>query len=154
MGAQKPPFLCNMPRLGKRRAPQATCLKLDRHRHQITQRVPRPPRLCAPKDVAKRKPGSPEGRIALLHAVAHIELNAVDLHWDIIVRFSKTRLPTGFFDDWVQAASEESKHFNLICDCLERSRPFKTAKNSNKHRISAPKSALTAETNTASQRQG
>ena len=80
---------------------------------------PKAPRLCAPKDVAKRKPGSPEGRIALLHAVAHIELNAVDLHWDIIVRFSKTRLPTGFFDDWVQAASEESKHFNLICDCLE-----------------------------------
>jgi uncharacterized ferritin-like protein (DUF455 family) len=80
---------------------------------------PEAPRLCAPKDVAKRKPGSPEGRIALLHAVAHIELNAVDLHWDIIVRFSKTRLPTGFFDDWVQAAAEESKHFNLICDCLE-----------------------------------
>ena len=80
---------------------------------------PKAPRLCAPKDVAKRKPGSPDGRIALLHAVAHIELNAVDLHWDIIVRFSKTRLPTGFFDDWVQAASEESKHFNLICDCLE-----------------------------------
>ena len=80
---------------------------------------PKAPRLCAPKDVAKRKPGSPDGRIALLHAVAHIELNSVDLHWDIIVRFSKTRLPTGFFDDWVQAASEESKHFNLICDCLE-----------------------------------
>src|SRR6056300_985875 len=80
---------------------------------------PEAPRLCAPKDVAKRKPGSPEGRIALLHAVAHIELNAVDLHWDIIVRFSKTRLPTGFFDDWVQAAAEESKHFNLMCDCLE-----------------------------------
>ena len=80
---------------------------------------PEAPCLCAPKDVAKRKPGSPEGRIALLHAVAHIELNAVDLHWDIIVRFSKTRLPTGFFDDWVQAAAEESKHFNLICDCLE-----------------------------------
>ena len=80
---------------------------------------PKAPRLCAPKDVAKRKLGSPDGRIALLHAVAHIELNAVDLHWDIIVRFSKTRLPTGFFDDWVQAASEESKHFNLICDCLE-----------------------------------
>ncbi len=83
------------------------------------QARPEAPRLCAPKDVAKRKPGSPEGRIALLHAVAHIELNAVDLHWDIIVRFSKTRLPTGFFDDWVQAAAEESKHFNLICDCLE-----------------------------------
>ncbi|SFU65841.1 Protein of unknown function [Aliiroseovarius crassostreae] len=40
------------------------------------------PELKDPRDVPKRKPGSPEGRIALLHAVAHIELNAVDLHWD------------------------------------------------------------------------
>lgn len=80
---------------------------------------PEAPRLCAPKDVAKRKPGSPEGRIALLHAVAHIELNAVDLHWDIIARFGDVPMPLGYFDDWVKAADEESKHFNLMCDCLE-----------------------------------
>lgn len=80
---------------------------------------PERPELLSPRDVPKRKPGSPAGRIALLHAVAHIELNAVDLHWDIIARFTDTPMPTGFYDDWVRAADEESKHFNLMCDCLE-----------------------------------
>ena len=77
------------------------------------------PELLDPRDVPKRKPGSPAGRIALLHAVAHIELNAVDLHWDIIARFAHIPLPMGFYDDWVRAADEESKHFNLVADCLE-----------------------------------
>jgi len=80
---------------------------------------PDKPELLDPRDVPHRKPGSPAGRIALLHAVAHIELNAVDLHWDIIARYSDTPLPLGFYDDWVKAADEESKHFNLMCDCLE-----------------------------------
>jgi len=80
---------------------------------------PEKPELLNPRDVPMRKPGTPEGRIALLHAVAHIELNAVDLHWDIIARFTDTKMPIGFYDDWVQAADEESKHFNLMCDCLE-----------------------------------
>lgn len=80
---------------------------------------PSTPELLDPRDVPKRKPGSPEGRIALLHAVAHIELNAVDLHWDLIARFGHVSMPPGFYDDWVQAAVEESKHFNLMCDCLE-----------------------------------
>jgi uncharacterized ferritin-like protein (DUF455 family) len=75
--------------------------------------------LRDPRDVPKRKPGSPQGRIALLHAVAHIELNAVDLHWDILPRFAHIEMPPGYYDDWVKAADEESKHFNLICDCLE-----------------------------------
>ncbi len=80
---------------------------------------PEEPELRDPRDVPKRKPGSPQGRIALLHAVAHIELNAVDLHWDIIPRFANVKMPLGFYDDWVRAADEESKHFNLMCDCLE-----------------------------------
>lgn len=80
---------------------------------------PEKPAQLSPRDVPKRRPGSEKGRIALLHAVAHIELNAVDLHWDIIARFSHIKMPLGFYDDWVKAADEESKHFNLICDCLE-----------------------------------
>ena len=80
---------------------------------------PARPQLLSPRDVPKRKPGSPAGRIALLHAVAHIELNAVDLHWDIIARFAHVPMPPGFYDDWVKAADEESKHFNLVSDCLE-----------------------------------
>lgn len=80
---------------------------------------PDQPELLPPRDVPRRRPGSPTGRIALLHAVAHIELNAVDLHWDLVARFGHIDMPMGFYDDWVKAADEESKHFNLICDCLE-----------------------------------
>ncbi len=80
---------------------------------------PLKPDLLSPRDVPRRRPGSPLGRIAMLHAIAHIELNAVDLHWDLIARFSDTRFPIGFYDDWVKAADDEAKHFNLICDCLE-----------------------------------
>jgi len=80
---------------------------------------PEKPELLAPKDVPRRRLGSPEGRAALLHAVAHIELNAVDLHWDIIARFTDQPMPPGFHDDWVKAADEEAKHFTLICACLE-----------------------------------
>lgn len=80
---------------------------------------PERPELLDPRDVPRRRPGSPQGRLALLHAVAHIELNAVDLHWDLIARFADTPMPPGYYDDWVKAADEESKHFNLVCDCLE-----------------------------------
>ncbi|REC56666.1 DUF455 family protein [Rhodosalinus sediminis] len=76
------------------------------------------PELLDPREVPKRKPGSAEGRTAMLHAVAHIELNAVDLHWDVIARFAHIPMPAGFYDDWVQAADEESKHFGLLSDCL------------------------------------
>lgn len=80
---------------------------------------PERPELLAPRDMPRRRPGTLPGRLALLHAVAHIELNAVDLHWDIIARFSHVPMPLGFYDDWVKAADEECKHFNLMCDCLE-----------------------------------
>ncbi|WP_298971498.1 ferritin-like domain-containing protein [uncultured Roseobacter sp.] len=100
--------------------------RADREKPKIGSATPplhpaRPdaPELLSPRDVPRRRPGTPEGRIALLHAVAHIELNAVDLHWDVIARFTETPMPIGFYDDWVKAADEESKHFNLMCDCLE-----------------------------------
>lgn len=80
---------------------------------------PEAPTLLDPRDVPKRKPGTSEGRKAMLHAIAHIELNAVDLHWDMVARFPDTTFPMGFYDDWVKAADEESKHFMLLSDCLE-----------------------------------
>jgi len=79
---------------------------------------PARPELLAPRDVPRRRTGSPEGRIAMLHALAHIELNAVDLHWDIVARFPDVPLPPGFFDDWVRAADDEARHFTMICDRL------------------------------------
>lgn len=80
---------------------------------------PARPELLPPNEVPRRRPGSEAGRIALLHAVAHIELNAVDLHWDIIARFAHVPMPPGFCDDWVRAAADEAKHFGLVADCLE-----------------------------------
>ena len=80
---------------------------------------PAQPELLSPRDVPRRKPGSPAGRLALMHAIAHIELNAVDLHWDIIARYTDTPMPMGFYDDWAKSGGEEAKHFLLICDWLE-----------------------------------
>lgn len=85
---------------------------------------PEKPELLDPRDVPRRRPGTGPGRIAMLHAIAHIELNAVDLHWDIIARFTHIPMPLGFYDDWVKSADEESKHFNLMCDALEAKGSF------------------------------
>jgi len=80
---------------------------------------PKRPELLPPKEMPKRRAfGSLAGRIALLHALAHIELNAIDLAWDIIARFSREALPRGFFDDWVGVAAEEAVHFDLLVQRL------------------------------------
>ena len=77
---------------------------------------PERPQLLAPKYVKRRRISPhPAGRIALLHALAHIELNAIDLAWDVIARFRAVPgLPRDFFDDWVGVATEEAKHFTLL----------------------------------------
>jgi uncharacterized ferritin-like protein (DUF455 family) len=59
----------------------------------------------------RRRPGGLKGRIALLHAVAHIELNAIDLAWDLIARLAPLAPPTALFDDWVAVAADEARHF-------------------------------------------
>jgi len=80
---------------------------------------PERPLLRSPKDVPKRRAfGSRAGRIALLHALAHIELNAIDLSWDIVARFTDERMPRSFFDDWVGVAAEEAGHFELLAQRL------------------------------------
>ncbi len=76
---------------------------------------PARPELKAPREMPRRKIGAaPAGRIALLHALVHIELNAVDLAWDMIARFAGGDLPRAFADDWVVVADEEAKHFDLL----------------------------------------
>jgi uncharacterized ferritin-like protein (DUF455 family) len=62
----------------------------------------------------RRAFGSQAGRTALIHALAHIELNAIDLGWDLVARFAGEGLPRGFFDDWVGVAAEEAGHFELL----------------------------------------
>lgn len=72
------------------------------------------PQLLPPNRMPKRgKAGSPATRIALLHALAHIELNAIDLAWDLIARFG-AGLPRSFVDDWVTVAADEARHFGLL----------------------------------------
>jgi uncharacterized ferritin-like protein (DUF455 family) len=75
---------------------------------------PERPVLLPPRDMPKRAIGGEAGRVALLHSLAHIELNAVDLTWDMVGRFADRPLPRSFFDDWVKVGLEEAKHFSLL----------------------------------------
>jgi uncharacterized ferritin-like protein (DUF455 family) len=72
---------------------------------------PAHPQTLPPKQMPKRRLGGEGGRVAMLHALAHIELNAIDLGWDIVARFADQNLPSAFFDDWVKVAEEEARHF-------------------------------------------
>jgi len=74
------------------------------------------PLLVHPSQVARRSMATPEGRAALLHALAHIEFNAINLALDIIWRFPG--MPQSFYIDWCQVAVEEAKHFGLLCERL------------------------------------
>jgi uncharacterized ferritin-like protein (DUF455 family) len=66
----------------------------------------------------RRAGGERESRVALLHALAHIELNAIDLAWDLIARFAGEKAPRTFFDDWVAVADEEATHHGLLAKRL------------------------------------
>ncbi|MEP6873094.1 MAG: ferritin-like domain-containing protein [Burkholderiales bacterium] len=74
------------------------------------------PRLVAPKDVPARSPFTLAGRAALLHAVTHIEFNAINLALDAVWRFPG--LPIAFYRDWLRVAAEESLHFTLLREHL------------------------------------
>ena len=83
-------------------------------------RPERPP-LMLPRDMPKRgRGGSAQNRVALLHALAHIELNAIDLAWDIVCRFVGEGMPKGFTDDWVQVADDEARHFQMLEERLNQ----------------------------------
>lgn len=75
---------------------------------------PARPELRAPRDMPRRRGSGPAARIALLHALAHIELNAIDLAWDLIARFASERWPRDFYDDWVTVAEDEARHFVML----------------------------------------
>ena len=74
------------------------------------------PALVAPSEVKHRSPFTPEGRSALLHAVAHIELNAINLALDAVWRFAG--MPSAYYRDWLRVAHEEAKHFSLLAEHL------------------------------------
>jgi uncharacterized ferritin-like protein (DUF455 family) len=70
------------------------------------------PRLVHPRELSKRGLGSPQGRAAFIHSIAHIELNAIDLAWDAVYRFRG--LPERFHADWLGVAADEARHFQLL----------------------------------------
>jgi uncharacterized ferritin-like protein (DUF455 family) len=70
------------------------------------------PVLVPAREVPSRPLGSVEGRAALVHAVAHIEFNAINLAWDAVYRFRG--LPRAFYDDWVGVADDEARHFAML----------------------------------------
>jgi uncharacterized ferritin-like protein (DUF455 family) len=74
------------------------------------------PRLVSAKDVPARSPFTLEGRAALLHAVTHIEFNAINLALDAVWRFSA--MPLAYYTDWLRVASEEALHFTLLREHL------------------------------------
>lgn len=73
---------------------------------------PARPLLIAPVDVPQRSPFTPEGLAMLLHAVAHIEFNAIDLALDAAWRFPD--MPADYYTDWLKVAHEEAIHFGLL----------------------------------------
>ncbi|MEQ6290643.1 ferritin-like domain-containing protein [Vogesella sp. GCM10023246] len=70
------------------------------------------PTLVRPADVPRRRMGSPEGHAAMVHAIAHIEFNAINLALDAAWRFRD--MPDSYVDDWLRIAAEEAEHFQLL----------------------------------------
>jgi uncharacterized ferritin-like protein (DUF455 family) len=75
------------------------------------------PRLVPPKQVPSRSVHTPPGRAGLLHAIAHIEFNAINLALDAVWRFPG--LPPEYYLDWLQVANEEAKHYHLLAEHLK-----------------------------------
>ncbi|RDS86859.1 ferritin-like domain-containing protein [Dyella psychrodurans] len=73
---------------------------------------PERPQLVPQRQVPHRGLGSPEGRAALVHAVAHIEFNAINLAWDAVYRFRG--MPDAYYRDWVSCANDEARHFSML----------------------------------------
>ena len=77
------------------------------------------PQLRPPREVPRRRIGkAAAGRIALVHAIAHIELNAIDLALDMACRYVAQGLPHDFYTDWLSVADDEARHFLMLCDRL------------------------------------
>lgn len=74
------------------------------------------PELVPPQKVTYRSVNSEAGKAALIHSIAHIEFNAINLALDIIWRFA--HLPEEFYRDWLRVAKEEAYHFSLVRDHL------------------------------------
>lgn len=85
------------------------------------ERIPVPgrpskPELVAPRLLSKRSVHNKEGRAALIHALCHIEFNAINLALDAVYRFAG--MPSEYYGDWLRVAKEEAYHFELLSEHL------------------------------------
>jgi uncharacterized ferritin-like protein (DUF455 family) len=78
--------------------------------------IPDRVKLVHPFEVPKRKISTERGRRAFVHAIAHIEFNAINLAWDSVWRFGG--MPRAFYDDWIGVAAEETEHFAMLAERL------------------------------------
>lgn len=85
---------------------------------RVLEEVGRPdrPALVPPRKLPKRSLVTPKGHAALIHSIAHIEFNAINLAWDAVYRFRD--MPRQYYDDWVRVADEEAYHFQLVREHL------------------------------------
>ena len=79
---------------------------------------PEKPELVDPRDVPRRNFSSLKGRLTLVHAIAHIEFNAINLALDAVYRFQQ--MPAQYYSDWCQVAAEEAQHFTMLSDYLQQ----------------------------------
>lgn len=77
---------------------------------------PARPRLIPARQLPQRGLGSVAGRAAFLHAIAHIEFNAIDLAWDAVYRFRG--MPLDYYLDWAKIGSDEARHFGWLQERL------------------------------------
>ena len=83
----------------------------------ITPGRPDKPALVSPREVSRRNLATEEGRIALIHAIAHIEFNAINLALDAMYRYQT--MPEEYYKDWMQVAFEEAQHFTMLQQRLQ-----------------------------------
>ncbi len=83
----------------------------------LTPGRPDKPELVAPREVPRRNFTSLKGRLTLVHAIAHIEFNAINLALDAVYRFQ--HMPEQYYTDWCLVAAEEAQHFTMLANYLE-----------------------------------
>jgi len=84
---------------------------------EIPGRPPKP-QCVTPQEIPSQKQSGVSHSVYLLHNLAHIELNAIDLVWDTIVNFPDANMPNEFYSDWLEIAKDECRHFQSLCKRL------------------------------------
>ena len=104
--------------LAQKWATSAMCLDVDVEIFTPSTIPGRPvkPELVLPKSLPHRSMATPEGRATLIHAMAHIEFNAINLALDALWRF--VGMPNEYYTDWLRVAEEEAQHFLMLSDHL------------------------------------